>query len=329
MNEVTKECRLCGSIGPHRTIAVREMMYGSRESFEYYSCAACDTLQIMNAPEGEELARHYPPDYISFSVSGQPNVVRWLTTQHDRFELRTGGRPVGALISGLVPQRMVRATIGDVVKIVGQLGLGRDARILDVGCGGGALLDRLAKAGFTNLSGVDPFLAAEGETPQGVPLMKRYLSEVPGEFDLIMFNHSLEHMPDPVASLKAANEKLAAGGICLVRLPTTSSEAWTVYAADWVQIDAPRHFVIPSREGMALAADAAGLRVDKTIDDSIAFQFIGSEAFRRDMTLTDPKFNQKILKIFGPKQVWDWEKRADRLNRQGRGDQAAFVLRPK
>ena len=326
MNEVAKECRLCGSTGPHQTIAVREMMFGTREPFEYYSCAACDTLQIVNVPEGEELMRHYPPNYYSYNVSAQPRVLRWLITQQDRFKLHSGGRLVGALITAPLPEGIVRAAVGgDVVGMLAQLALERDARILDVGCGGGALLDRLARVGFNNLSGADPFIAADGETPQGVPLMKRYLSEVTGEFDLIMFNHSLEHVPDPVATLKVAYEKLAAGGICLVRLPTTSSEAWTIYRADWVQIDAPRHIVIPSRQGMALAADRVGLQVEKTFDDSNLGQFFGSEAYRRDVALTDPKF----LRMFGPKRIWDWENRAERLNRQGRGDQTGFVLRAK
>lgn len=319
VNEVTKECRLCGSTGPHQTIAVREMMFGTRELFDYYSCAACDTLQIVNVPEDEELTRHYPPNYYSHNVSAQPRVQQWLTTQQDRFELHTGGRLVGALIA-VLPSG-VRAAIG----MLGQLAIEHNARILDVGCGGGVLLDRLSRAGFNNLSGADPFLAADGETPRGVPLMKRYLSEVTGEFDLIMFNHSLEHVPDPVATLEAACEKLASGGICLVRLPTTSSEAWTIYGRDWVQIDAPRHIVIPSRQGMALAADKVGLRVEKTFDDSTVDQFFGSEAYRRDVALTDPKIRQ----IFGRKQIWDWHKRAQRLNGQGRGDQTGFVLRAK
>jgi hypothetical protein len=158
--------------------------------------------------------------------------------------------------------------------------------------------------------------------------MKRYLSEVTGEFDLIMFDHSLGHVPDPVATLKAAYEKLAAGGICLVRLPTTSSKAWTIYRADWVQIDAPRHIVIPSRQGMAVAADTVGLRVEKTFDYSTSGQFIGSKAYRRDIALTNLKI-LRIFRIFGPKRIWDWEKRAERLNRQGRGDQTGFVLPAK
>ena len=327
MNTITEECRLCRSTGPHQTIAVREMMFGTREPFEYFSCVACDTLQIVNALEGEELARHYPPDYYSYNASAQPRILRWLTMRHDRFELHTGGELVGAVISAL--PAVVRAAFGDSLRVIGQLAPERDARILDVGCGGGALLDRLARAGFNNLFGVDPLIAADDETPEGVPLMKRHLNEVIGEFDLIMFNHSLEHVPDLVATLKEAYEKLAAGGICLVRIPTTSSDAWTTYKADWFQIDSPRHIVIPSRQGMALAADTVGLRVEKTYDDSNSYQFIGSEAYRRDISMTELKSHRSPARLFGVKRVSDWEKCAERLNRQGRGDQTGFFLRAK
>jgi SAM-dependent methyltransferase len=326
MNEVAKECRLCGSTGPHQTIAVREMMFGTREPFEYYSCAACDTLQIMNVLEGEELMRHYPPNYPCYNMSAQPEVLRWLTTHQDRYKLHTSGWLLSALIMALLPEGIIRAAIGgDVVGMLSRLALERDARILDVGCGDGVLLDRLAAVGFNNLSGADPFIEADGETARGVPLMKRYLSDVTGEFDLIMFNHSLEHVPDPVATLKAAYEKLAVGGICLARLPTTSSEAWTIYGADWIQIDAPRHMVIPSRQGMALAAERARLRVEKTFDDSTLGQFLGSEAYRRDVAFMEPKF----LRMFGPRRIWQWAKYAEQLNRRGRGDMTGFVLRAK
>lgn len=324
MNVVTRDCRLCGSTGPHQTIEIREMMFGTRELFEYFSCAACETLQISNALEGEELMRHYPPNYYSHSASAQPSVFRWLTTRHDRLKLRGGSRMFGALITAPVSEGIFRVLLGgDVVRMLAALEIEPDTRILDVGCGSGGLLDRLARLGFTNLSGADPFIEADGESSEGVPLMKRDLSAVVGKFDLIMFNHSLEHVPDPVATLEVAYEKLAAGGMCLARVPTTSSEAWATYRADWVQADAPRHMVIPSRRGMALAAERAGLRVDRTFDDSNLGQFMGSEAYLRDVPVTDPK----ILRMFGPKRLWEWEKRAVRLNRQDRGDQTGFVLR--
>lgn len=329
MNKVIKECRLCGSVGPHRAMRIREMMFGSKEIFEYYTCAVCDSLQIVDMPDSEELARHYPSGYYSYNAPARPKLKQWLMVQQDRFELQMGDRLFGPLLARLLPERVVRPRKGDAVRMLGELALGPDARILDVGCGGGALLDRLARVGFKNLAGADPFITADGVTPLGVPLMKRYLSEVDGEFDLIMFNHSLEHVPDPVATLKAAYEKLAPGGICLARLPTTSSEAWNIYQADWVQIDAPRHIVIPSRYGMAMAADMVGLRVEKTLDDSTYFQFIASEAYRHDIALTDPKVFWKMLRIVGPKRIRDWKKSSESLNRQGLGDQAGFVLRVK
>ncbi len=324
MNAVSKDCRLCGSTGPHQAIEVREMMFGTRELFEYFSCAACATLQIHNALEGEDLMRHYPPNYYSHNASGQPSAFQWLVTQHDEYKLGGRGRMRGALIKARVSEGIFRVLLGgDVIRMIAQLAVALDARILDVGCGTGGLLDRLSRIGFKDLCGADPFIEEDGKSSEGALLMKRDLSEVPGKFDLIMFNHSLEHVPDPVATLKAAYDKLAVGGMCLARVPTTSSEAWTTYRADWVQADAPRHMVIPSRQGMAMAAEKAGLRVDRTFDDSNLGQFLGSEAYRRDVAVTDPK----ILRMFGPKQLWEWEKRAVSLNRQGRGDQTGFVLR--
>jgi SAM-dependent methyltransferase len=302
-------------------------MFGTREPFEYFDCAACETLQIVNPLDDGELARHYPEDYYSYNLPNQPRILEWLTSQYDRSELRLGGRFAGA--PAAVLPAGIRVVVGGAIRVIGQLSIPRDARILDVGCGGGALLERLARAGYTNLFGADPLLPAEYTTPQGVSLMKRYLSDVAGEFDLIMFNHSLEHMPDPVATLKETREKLANGGICLVRVPTTSSEAWTTYQADWFQIDAPRHIAIPSRKGMALAADSVGLRVEQTFDDSNLAQFVSSEAYGRDVAMSELKSIPNLISMFGVKRMWDWARRSTRLNQQNRGDQTGFVLRAK
>src|ERR1700742_3262586 len=82
VNGVVKACRLCGSTGPHKNISVRELMFGSRELFEYYSCVACDTLQIVDALEGDDLMRHYPSNYSSYDATAHPRFLRWLISQH-------------------------------------------------------------------------------------------------------------------------------------------------------------------------------------------------------------------------------------------------------
>jgi len=177
--------------------------------------------------------------------------------------------------------------------------------------------------GFEHLLGVDLFIEREFVTPNGVKVLKTTLEDVPGEFDVVLFHHSLEHVPDPATSLEAAKTKLRPGGICIVRVPTTSSEAWELYGRDWVQLDPPRHLAVPSRRGMAIMAQRSGLMLKRTVDDSTGFQFWGSEYYKRDISL---QRNGLSGPLFSKQEMAEYERRAAELNARGRGDQAAFVL---
>jgi hypothetical protein len=108
-----------------------------------------------------------------------------------------------------------------------------------------------------------------------------------------------------------------------VRVPTPSSDAWQIYGADWVQLDAPRHIVLPSRDGVAIMARHAGLAVENVIDDSGTFQFLGSERYRRDIPLHEGQDDA----LFTEDEVASFAARAAELNALHRGDQAMFVLR--
>src|SRR5690606_19248090 len=145
----------------------------------------------------------------------------------------------------------------------------------------------------------------------------------PGTRDLVMFNHSLEHVPDPQAMLETARRMLRPGGRILVRLPVADCEAWDRYGTEWIQIDAPRHLFIPSRRGMGMLAERAGLRVEAVLDDSTEIQFLGSELYRQRRRYDE------LQSRYG----WDVRRRMRRearlLNARGRGDQAGFVLAPR
>src|SRR6478752_5421007 len=70
--EWQRVCRICASNGPHPHFVVREMMFGTREPFDYFECSNCKTLQIVDVPA--DLARHYPTDYLGsgFIDDGRP-----------------------------------------------------------------------------------------------------------------------------------------------------------------------------------------------------------------------------------------------------------------
>ena len=312
-NGIDGACRICDAAGPHPDFDAREMMFGTRAPFRYFECGACGSVQIVAVPG--DLGRFYPDDYYAFRGESRNPLSAWLLRQRTRHAL---GRftVAGGLMSWYRRD--------DAMQAVGLARPACDWRILDVGCGRGKLLDRLAVAGFSRLSGIDPFLPADHQTPHGVIVRRQPLEEADGAFDLIMFHHALEHVIDPVRLLAQAEARLAPDGSCLVRIPTPSSEAWQTYGADWVQLDAPRHLVLPSRAGLGIAARKAGLQIETIIDDSTEFQFVGSALYARDIPLNGPGAGGSPI---GRRQLAAFRRRARALNRAGRGDQIAVILR--
>ena len=143
-----------------------------------------------------------------------------------------------------------------------------------------------------------------------------------------MLNHVLEHLPEPRAVLAALRERLASEGTLVIRVPIVDSWAARNYGPDWVQIDAPRHLVLPTETGIAEAARVSGLRVWRSFRDGGALQFWGSEQYRRDVPLRDPASwaEAPSMSAFSQDQIDRWDDEAKRLNRRRQGDSAVFVM---
>jgi SAM-dependent methyltransferase len=308
--ENTARCRICGG-AERSSLFVREMMFGSRENFRYFECVICGCLQIADIPT--DLGRHYPDDYYSFARAAGGLKER-LKRVAIRTTLRASGF-VGPLHAALVHHG------GDIGLLARYQALcpDRGARIIDVGSGAGRIVLGLRNAGYQNAAGIDQFVT--GDTGRNPVVRRAELSEINGLFDLISFNHSLEHMPNQVEALTGAREKLAPGGKIMVRLPVVGGKAWRQYGADWVQIDAPRHLYLHSRKSLEIIARGAGLRMDSITFDSTPYQFWGSELLRSNISLNDPR--SATLRAEGPKR---YAAAARALNAREDGDQVMVVL---
>lgn len=309
-------CRVCGEGDDLAGYEFREMMFGTRERFRYFQCGRCGCLQMAEFPA--DVSGHYPADY--YAHRREERAARGLRSAfravRNRYAI-TGRGLLGRALDRLLPYPG-----GPVRRWLARGGAaGPDSRILDVGCGSGELIRDMAAAGYRNVLGADPYVEADLRFPDGVRVLKRSVHEVEGEFDLVMFHHALEHIPDQVGTLRAAARLLAPGGTCLVRIPVASSFAWEHYRGDWVQIDAPRHFFLHSVESLRRVAEAAGLALAAVEHDSTELQFVGSELYRRDVPLAEGEA------AFSRGEVRRFRRRAEELNRAGRGDSAAFYLR--
>jgi SAM-dependent methyltransferase len=154
----------------------------------------------------------------------------------------------------------------------------------------------------------------------GVRVLKRSVHEVAGEWDLIMYHHSFEHVPDPLRELTAVSRLLVPGGCCLLRVPTVASYAWEHYREHWVQLDAPRHYYLHSVKSIDLLAANTGFKLRNVVFDSTKDQFQGSELYAKGIPLASGKG------VFSSSQERRWKRAARKLNREERGDQAAFYL---
>jgi SAM-dependent methyltransferase len=302
------------------TLAAREMMFGMRDAFEYVVCSECRCVQIARVPENS--SRYYPPGYYAFAPPRRRGPIRAFRQRCHAAHLLGRPNPLGWLSTR-------RHGVPPAVEYLRTSGISRHQSVLDVGSGSGARLLDLQAYGCTRLIGVDPFIERDIDYGNGVRILKRQLEEYHGRHDLVTLHHTFEHMRSPLRVLQCIRVVLNPGGVLLLRTPVASSEAFETYGADWVQLDAPRHLYLHTRKSMDLLARQAGLVILQVVYDSTAFQFWGSEQYRRDIPLLDPRSYQvdPASSVFTRAQIADFEARARRLNEEGRGDQACFYLR--
>jgi SAM-dependent methyltransferase len=299
-------------------LAAREMMLGTRDPFTYGECEGCGTLVLLDPPA--DLGRYYPADYYSMRPPRRARLpVRIAKRLRAEASVRGMDRLARAIGRGAAPPWAEWLRIA---------GLDRSARICDIGCGNGELLFQMRDEGFGVLVGADPFIAAP-ISERGVEVHKTTAEGLGGEFDLVMLNHALEHVPDPLATLAAARALLAPGGTLLVRVPVAGCWAWRHYGVDWVGLDAPRHLFVPSEGGLRAAFAAIGLEPLELLYDSTEMQFWRSEQYRRDVALFEPASHQVDPRgsPFSGGQLREWSERAEQLNRAGDGDTAAVFGR--
>ena len=314
-------CRICGNSAGNTTHTVREMMFGTRETFTYFQCANCGCLQIAEIPP--DMSRYYPPEYLSFRPLRRRTFTRRLRSLLGRQRYR-----YAVLNTGTLGRLLYRIWPKEDLRLLSWARLTEDSRILDVGCGTGGLLYRLHAIGLRNLLGIDPFIERNITYPNGLKVLKRSFDEVDGTWDLVMFNHSLEHMPDQTQALSKAARLLSPDGTCLVRMPTVSSYGWEHYGVNWFALEAPRHLYLHSNESIALLAGKTGFRVDRTIYDSSAFHLWASEQYVHDIPLRSERSYEvdRSRAIFTPEDIEAFDRQADELNRENRGDTACFYL---
>jgi SAM-dependent methyltransferase len=134
-------------------------------------------------------------------------------------------------------------------------------RVLDIGCGPGALISELAARGF-DAYGVDRSVKAqelgrqlESQSP-GMKFRPQLEEKWKGTFDLVMSFEVIEHLQDDVGAMREWRQYLKPGGRLIISVPA-HQDRWNA-ADEWAG-----HVRRYERGQLVRAVEAAGFKVEK------------------------------------------------------------------
>lgn len=314
-------CRICGNSQEKQSLIVPELMYGLLEKFQYYECPNCECLQIAEFPK--DMSIYYGDNYFSPKNTHSSFNLKRST---ERWMLRTNKILKKPVINKFWFTAFEPAYISELLK---DKSLSNKSKILEVGSGRGSLLISLFNVGFKNLTAVEPYSITKLD--DRIKVLKGTLTDlkIDEKYDLIIFNHSLEHIPNQLETLKKAASLLTKNGRCLIRIPIKTKYIWHRYGIFWVQLDAPRHFYLHTLRSFRILTERSGFRIVKGFFDSNEFQFWGSEQYIKNIPLKSEKsyLENPEKSIFSKKQIKEYVKLAKENNKTEQGDQATFYLK--
>lgn len=332
MKDSLFQCKICGTEHKHTAYKVREMMLGLRDDHNYFECDHCGCLQIAEVPDN--LQEYYPSDdYYSYEqVKSIGGIKGKLIRSRDRFAA-TGQGLLGNIMQQVQPH--------DKLPSLRQTNVSLESKILDIGCGAGHLLHSMKEAGFKHILGIDPFNTEDVHYDNGLTIINNSIHEFAKNknheknygaddgWDLVMFNHSYEHVFDQTEVLERTWNLLKPNGLCMLRIPTVSSWAWEHYRENWVQLDAPRHLFLHSTKSVEVLAEKTGFKLEEVLYDSFSFQSWGSEQYKKDIALHDENSYavNPEKSPFSKEDIQAFNQHSQKLNKSKQGDQAAFYLR--
>ena len=231
-----RPCPVCGTDTLEHVLSGEDRLTGAPGEFAVVRCAECALAFTTPRIGPDQFDLYYPSDYSNHvEASGSSSRV---SRAHQW---------------GIVHRGPYRS-----------LARRRPGRMLDVGCGRGELASAFVAAGWRT-SGVEPSAHAAAQAlTAGIDVHVGELDDAPwpeSSFDAITFNHSLEHIPDPLGALESAHALLRPGGAVAISVPNFGCWQRRAFGTHWFQLDLPRHLQHFEHRSLEELVSRAGFRV--------------------------------------------------------------------
>jgi 2-polyprenyl-3-methyl-5-hydroxy-6-metoxy-1,4-benzoquinol methylase len=247
-------CYVCGERGVPLYEALDDHLFGVQGEWNFLQCPNQDCSLVWLDPMpaehdlGKLYANYYTHEHVGTSTSPLP------------VQLAEGMR--SAYCAAKYSASATQAWYGKALSILARLSPGiraqwdfsvfclpahENGKILDVGCGSGRSMKRLAALGW-QVQGLDfDPKAVNAARDQGLHVSLGTIDDqdfADGFFDAVVMSHVLEHVPDPRKLLESCRRILKLGGHLVSVTPNASSWGHRRYGQFWRGLEPPRHLHI-------------------------------------------------------------------------------------
>lgn len=267
-------CLICQSRGSSLYANLKDVYFGAPGMWQMAQCmnTNCGLKWLDPAPEPAELWKAYKTYHThaqrSSSMPWQTKLLRKLCA--------LAYWPVN-LVNGLdLQRRRLRYMYLDQCK---------PGRLLEVGFGGGRFLNRIRGAGW-QVEGIDfdPAATARARDSFGLNVQTAELASMQypdKQFDAIVMSHTIEHLPDPRATLVECHRILKADGRLVISTPNADGLAHALYGSDWRGLEPPRHLQIFSLTSLRELLVQIGFEIEHALtlsSDATGIHYVSEKA---------------------------------------------------
>lgn len=204
-------CALCGSGASTPMLVGRDRTCGVPGRFQIVRCDECGLVRTDPRPTRASIGRYYPTHYSPYQEEAGPRVGSgW-------FDRRVKAMPPVA----------------------------PSGRLLEIGTSVGTFLEQRKRDGW-DVTGIefDERAAARAAERTGAPIHVGSIESAsfpPGSFDVICAWQVVEHLHDPVTSLRRCFEWLVPGGWLSIAVPDIGAPGFRIFQGAWYALELPRH----------------------------------------------------------------------------------------
>jgi len=227
-------CNICGSKG--------YKLFKEIDGYRLVKCKRCGLIYLNPRPTQQEINELYSAKYHVGGLLGQ--------------EPKTEEEV----------EKEINKSIGRAEEIVKQFG--KTGKLLDIGCGAGFFIACLKRYGW-EVSGVEisewASKFAKGKLGLNVfhGTVEDYRSNE--RFDVITMYHVLEHLPDPLGSLRRISTLLNDDGVLVIKGPNLASFDRIWHGDNWRRYDLPHHLYHFTPRTYRMILEKAGFSVQEVI----------------------------------------------------------------